>query len=526
MEPADIDVGLWALLPPLISIAIAMATREIIISLFLGVFSGASIYAIATGGGILKATDSILTVLSTKVGENMPMVIFLLLLGALVAVVNMAGGARAYGDWAFRRLKSARSASIMTCIMGVIIFIDDYFNCLTVGSVMRPVTDRFRISREKLAYFIDATAAPVCIIAPISSWAAYVISCMPDDVRANGMRMFLLAIPANLYALLTLIMVAWIATRSNADYGLMRRFERIAQNGHVIAAEKVTREGWDSVVVAGCGRVYDLVVPIVCLVVFSFLSLAYYGGYWESSAHISMFQAMGAAEPGRALAVSALASIMVAFLMLVPRRVLSFHQFSAAILRGFKTMVPALVMLCLAWALSGVCNDLLGTGKELAKIVGKVGIGGSMLPAVSFVLAAVFAFSTGASWAVIGIITPVVFEICRAVDPSVTVLSLAASLAGAVMGDHCSPIADTTILSSAGAECRHMAHVATQMPYVLTVGLACFFGYVVVGLLRGLPYLPRVAVALFFSIASLIGFLIFLSFVAKRNRLTRAGKKV
>jgi len=498
-----VDIGSWALLPPLISIGVAMLTREIVISLFLGVFSGASLYAFASGGAFLKAADTILSVLSTRIGENMPMVIFLLLLGALVAVVNVAGGAKAYGEWAFRHLKSARSASLMTCVMGIIIFIDDYFNCLTVGSVMRPVTDRFKVSREKLAYFIDATAAPVCIMAPISSWAAYVISCMPADARVNGMSLFIQAIPANFYAILTLVMVGWVAIRKNSDYGLMRRFENVAHSGHVIATEKVTRESIDRVTVLGNGHVCDLVLPIVALVIFSFLSLAYYGGYWKAGANISLLQALGETDPGRSLSVSALAAILVSFLLLVPRRILTFHQFSAALLTGFKTMVPALVMLSLAWGLSGVCNDLLGTGRQISRLVCAIGMEGAFLPAICFLLAAFFAFSTGASWAVIGIITPVVFEICRAMDPSISVLALSASLAGAVMGDHCSPIADTTILSSAGAGCRHMTHIATQMPYAFTAGIISFCAYLIAGYTWRFGFGVSVMTSIVFSLAVL-----------------------
>jgi len=506
----------WSLLPPVFTLVLALATREIVVSLFMGLLSGALIHSIECGHGLLYAVDTVLLSLSEKVGENMPMVIFLFLLGALVAVVTASGGAKAYGEWAFRRLHSQRAASLMTCAIGIIIFIDDYFNCLTVGGVMRPVTDRFKISREKLAYFIDATAAPVCIMAPISSWAAYVISCMPDDARANGMALFVRAIPMNLYAILTLVMVGWIAIRRNSDYGLMRRVERLAQCGHELGTEKVMRDGTGTVAVTGRGGVVDLVVPIGALIVFSFLSLLYYGGYWTEPK--TMSAALGSAEPGKALAVSAIASILVAFLLYIPRKLLSFHDFSSAILRGFKTMVPALVLLALAWALSGVCNDLLGTGKEMSKLVCAVGFKGVYLPAVAFVIAAVFSFATGASWCVIGIFVPVIFEICRTLDPSMTMMSLAATLSGAVLGDHCSPIADTTILSSAGAGCKHMVHVATQMPYALTVGVISLIGYLIAGVLSGFGYWIAAIVPLLLSFV-LLGLVLYALELKSRRRL-------
>ena len=514
------DAGYWSLLPPLISISIAVLTKEIIISMLLGLFSGALIYAIFQGGSVLLAIDTIMTVLSGKVGENMPMVMFLLLLGALVAIMNAAGGAKAYGDWAYKRLKTPQSASLMTCLMGVVIFIDDYFNCLTVGSVMRPVTDRFNISREKLAYFIDATAAPICIMAPVSSWAAYVISCMPDEFKAEGMKLFIKTIPVNIYGILTIIMVLIIALRKNSDYGRMRRIERIARWKGRLGAERVIRTGvQEASNVSGKGRVYDLVIPIVFLVLCSFLTLLHYGGYWNSQESVSIAQAIGGSDPGKALTVSSFASIILAFVMYVPRRLLSFQSFSASMLLGFKTMLPPIVMLALAWGLSGVCNDLIGTGHTISGMVKSTGVCAGILPAVMFVLSALFAFATGASWCVIGILVPVIFHICNGLAPSYIVVSLAATLSGAVWGDHCSPIADTTILSSAGADCNHMSHVATQMPYAVTVGIASTVGFLVAGFLNGRGYCVMACVSIALSTVLLFAMVVVIThFVRKRHR--------
>lgn len=498
------NAGYWALIPPMVSIGVAICTKEIIISMFLGLFSGGMVYALKMGGGPLLAADTLLNVLSTKVGENMPMVIFLFLLGALVSIINAGGGAKAYGECAYTKLKSARSASLMTCLMGLIIFIDDYFNCLTVGSVMRPVTDRFKISREKLAYFLDATAAPICIVAPISSWAAYVISCMPDEYKANGMKIFLETIPINIYALLTIVMVLLVAMKRGGDYGSMRRIEKIANSRADLGSEQVIRTGVeDAVSVVGKGRVYDMVVPIVFLVVISFVTLLYYGGYWKDGEVVSFSQAIGSSDPGRALTISSLASIILTFLMYLPRRLLSFQDFSAAILRGFKTMLPAIVMLTLAWGLSGVCSDLIGTGKVISRIVCATGVSIKLLPVMMFVLAAIFAFTTGASWCVIGILVPVVFQICIGIAPSYIVISLAATLSGAVWGDHCSPIADTTILSSAGADCDHMSHVATQMPYAVTVGVVSCVGYLIAGFLNESNYWMMTCLSMFTGVVLL-----------------------
>ena len=455
--------GIWSLVPPLVAIGLALLTREIVLSLFAAIFSGAAIHACLTHAGFLSAFRTITDLVCGKMAENMAMILFLCLLGALVSVVTRAGGARAYGEWAHRRLKSETAVNLMTIVMGLVIFIDDYFNCLTVGTVMRPVTDKFRISRAKLAYLIDTTAAPVCILSPVSSWAAYVITCLPDGMREKGLWLYLAAAPLNFYAVLSLVMVVLFAFGHKLDIGLMRRMERTAHVRRDVGAEVVMREGLEPIPVSSRGRVIDLVLPIVVLIA------------------LSAWQLCREPEAGVALALAALMALVFAFLFLVPRRVIDYHQFAAATLFGIRTMVPALVLLALAWGISGVCNDLLGTGAFIASRLVGANLSLAWLPATLFVTAAVFAFATGASWGAIGILVPIGMSVCHALEPSAAVLTLAATLAGSVMGDHCSPIADTTILASTGAQCKHMNHVMTQIPYALVAGALSLVGYLVAG---------------------------------------------
>ncbi len=454
--------GLLSLVPPLVAIVLALLTREIVLSLFAAIFSGAAIHAYMTHAGCLAAFKTIIDLIGGKTAENMPMVLFLCLLGALVSVVTRAGGARAYGEWAFKRLKSETAVNLMTIVMGLIIFIDDYFNCLTVGTVMRPVTDKFKISRAKLAYFIDTTAAPVCILSPISSWAAYVISCLPEGMQKDGLHTYLAAAPLNFYAILSLVILFGVAFGHRLDIGLMKRMERTTHSHHDVGAEVVMRAGLEPMPVSARGRVIDLVLPIIVLI--------------GSAAWLLMHN-----DAGVALALASLLSLIFTFLFLVPRKVLDYHQFAAATLFGIKTMVPALVLLALAWGISAVCNDLLGTGRYIASLLVRANLSLVCLPAAMFVTAALFAFATGASWGAIGILVPIGMSVCEAIEPSAAVLTLAATLAGSVMGDHCSPIADTTILSSAGAQCKHMNHVMTQIPYALVAGAISLLAYFAAG---------------------------------------------
>ena len=457
------DAGLWSLVPPVVAIVLALLTREIVLSLVAAIISGTAVHVVLTGGGVLAVFRTGLSLIGDKMSANMPMVVFLCLLGALVSVVTRAGGAKAYGDWAFRRLKSERAANLMTIVMGMIIFIDDYFNCLTVDTVMRPVTDRFKISRAKLAYIIDTTAAPVCILAPVSSWAAYVISCLPEEMRAQGLSMYINAAALNFYAIFSLVMVFWIAFKPGHDFGLMKRMERTAHRHRDVGAEVVMREGLEPIPASECGGIVDLVAPIAVLIGLAAWFLCRYD------------------DAGEALALSAFLALVFAFVFLVPRKVIDYHQFAAAFLFGIKTMVPALVLLALAWGISAVCTDLLGTGRYIASAIVKGGFPVAVMPVTMFVIAAVFAFTTGASWGAIGILVPIGMAVASATRPTMAVLVLAATLAGSVMGDHCSPISDTTILSSAGAQCKHMNHVMTQISYAVLAGLASLILYLVMG---------------------------------------------
>ena len=456
------EVGLWSLVPPVVAIVLALITREIVLSLVAAILSGTVVHVAFAGGSLLEVFKLFTDTIGAKMSANMSMVLFLCFLGALVSVVTRAGGAKAYGDWAYRKLNSECAANLMTIVMGIIIFIDDYFNCLTVGTVMRPVTDRFKISRAKLAYVIDTTAAPVCILAPVSSWAAYVISCLPDDMRAKGLTMYLQAAPLNFYAILSLVMVLALAIRPGHDFGLMRRMERTAHKHRDVGAEVIMREGLEPIPVSDRGHIVDLVLPILVLIGLSAWLLSKY-------------------EAGDALALAAFLSLAVTFVFLVPRKVIDYHQFAAAVLFGIKTMVPALVLLALAWGISAVCTDMLGTGRYIASAIVKGGVPLGLLPAALFTIAAIFAFTTGASWGAIGILVPIGMAVASATKPSMAVLVLAATLAGSVMGDHCSPISDTTILSSAGAQCKHMNHVMTQIPYAMVAGLFSLLLYLFAG---------------------------------------------
>ncbi len=459
---------------------LAFISHEVILSLFVGILAGGVIYVLGSGLSVVEVPIVILKVMGGHISDNIHMVLFLLFLGSLVAVITAAGGAQAYGDWAFRRLGNRRSASFLTAALGTFIFLDDYFNCLTIGAVMRPITDKFKISREKLAYIIDATAAPVCIIAPISSWAAYVVSCIPKQATAHGMALFLASIPWNFYAFGALALVFLVCWFDRLDFGPMRDAERVTQHGHDLGADRHA-VGMAIVPTIGKGRVGDLLLPIVALIVFSVLSMLRSGGYFSGTATFA--RAFALADAGPSLSLAALSAVLFSFLMFVPRKLIGFKEFSSIVVLGMKTMIPAVVMLALAWTISGICEELLGTGKFLSATIAGCSFPTWCLPALFFVLSAFLAFATGASWGAIGILVPVAAGVGFEADTPMAALLLGAVLAGAVQGDHCSPISDTTILSSTGAGCRHHHHVVTQMPYSLVVGALALAGYLVAGLL-------------------------------------------
>jgi Na+/H+ antiporter NhaC len=505
MDFEMVNVGLWSVFPPLFAIALALITKEVIFSLMLGVMSGTLIYTIASHTSLFGVFYTTVDLMVAKVGDNGSMLVFLSLLGALVALITRAGGSQAYGKWASRKLKTKQSASLVTAMLGVLIFIDDYFNCLTVGTVMKPVTDRYKISREKLSWLIDSTAAPICVIAPISSWSASVVSYYPTETGITGMQAFVQAIPINLYALLTIAMVFFISARKNGDFGPMLAAERRAEKMDSLQdADIALNDDIAKLKASDRGTVLDLIIPVIMLVVFCVLSMLYYGGLWDGSGK-SVYLAFGDTDAGMALSLGGMCAIIVAFFMYVPRRLISFADFFASIVAGIKAMVPAIVILTLAWTISGVCRDLLSTGSYVAGVVRSSNMPVALIPAIMFLFACGLSFATGTSWGTFGILIPITIAVCDQVAPYLSITSLAAVMGGAVFGDHCSPISDSTILSSTGAGCRHIDHVDTQIPYAVTVAACCFVGYIIAGFsVKALGFGGGVAVSLPVSAALLL----------------------
>lgn len=481
-------VGILSLLPPIIAIILALKTKEVISSLIIGILSGTLIYSIYDTDGIIqvgaRTVEVTMNLMGEKLSENSSIIIFLGLLGAIVVVITKAGGSKAYGEWAVKRIKSRKGAKIATFMLGIIIFIDDYFNCLTVGTVMRPVTDKYKISREKLAYIIDATAAPICIIAPVSSWAASVISQM-SDAGLNGIQDFVKTIPYNLYAFLTIIMVL-IVSLTKVEFGKMAKCERLALEGksNEDFEENDEDDELSKITISEKGTVYDLVIPILVLIVSSILSMLYIGGYFNGG--MTLAEGFGNTDAGPALAISGFFTLIITFLLFVPRKILSFKDFMSGISTGVKSMVSAYIILTLAWTISGVCRDLLNTGGYVGGLVEGSSLAGMLIPVVAFCVAGLLAFSMGTSWGTFGILIPIIAVVCENTAPELTIISLSAVLAGSVFGDHCSPISDTTILSSTGARCNHISHVSTQIPYTLVVAISCLVGYIVAGITANL----------------------------------------
>ncbi len=471
-----IEAGWLSLLPPLIAITLALISKEVYSSLFLGVLTGMLVYCFRTGGNVLQAVTYTFDMIASKIGENGYMIIFLVLLGSLVVVVTRSGGSNAYGQWAGKRIKNKVSAKLATSLLGLLIFVDDGFNCLTVGTVMRPITDKCKVSREKLAYLLDATAAPVCIIAPISSWAVAVAS---EVEEAGGLNAFIRTIPYNLYAILTIVMVFFLSI-TDFDFGPMKKAE---ENQEI---EDMGAQNADAGIKNG--TVPDLVIPILTLIVCSILGMAYVGGYFEGR---SFAEAIGE-NPTAGLTLGTFAALLTAMVMYVPRKLMGLREFMTGVVDGIKTMIPALLILILAWALGGVCREMIGTGLFVSNFVTTANLPFGFLPAIVFAVAAFLSFSMGTAWGTFGILLPIVSMICVGTEgAAVLIPALGATLAGSVYGDHCSPISDTTILASTGAQCEHLKHVETQLPYATLVAVVCFAGYLVAGFVRN----PWVTVA-------------------------------
>ncbi len=479
------DVGIWSIIPPVVAILLAIITKEVIFSLICGILSGTVIYVLCYQLSFVECFSTAVDIMIAKLGENAAMIIFLSLLGGLVAVITKAGGSNAYASWARGRFKSRRSALAATAAFSACLFLDDYFNCITSGTVMRPVTDRFRISREKLSYIVDMMAAAMAILAPISSWAASVMSYIPAEGGVSGMQAFLHAAPLNFYAIGTIFMVFWICIRKKGDYGPMAEAEAKARRDGVYDTAQTENE-ISRIEASAKGRVWDLAIPIAALLVFSVLAMLYVGGFW--SEELTLVEAFGRTDAPTALALGGACALIVAFFLFIPRKIMPMAEFFKAFNDGVKSMVGASVILTLAWSISSVCRDYLGTGEYVARIVRDSGIPVPLLPAIAMIVAGLLAFATGTSWGTFGILIPIVVTICDTLAPEMTVLSLSAVLAGSVFGDQISPISDVVILSSASSGCELMRHVVTQIPYALTVACCAAIAYLVAGFSSELGY--------------------------------------
>lgn len=472
----------WALLAPVIAIALALITKEVYSSLFIGIVIGALLYARSDPATALNTIVG--KGLASAVADSAGIFIFLVILGIIVCMVNRSGGSHAFGRWAQKHIRTRVGAAIATFLLGVMIFIDDYFNCLTVGSVMRPVTDGHRISRVKLAYLIDATAAPICMIAPISSWAAAVSGCV-DSETYSGLELFVRAIPYNFYSLLTIVFIIALSVMG-FDYGKMAGFEIRAQGGDRGALEEDAAGNGEAV--NPRGSLWDLIIPIVILVVTCVCGLVYVGGFFgpnefcEADNSGNFLAAFGATDAFVGLPWGGLVSLVLITVYLIARRLLNFREAMECIPKGFIAMVPAILILTFATALKNMTNLLDAAGFVRQLMEGAAGGLSLFLPAIIFLVACGLAFATGTSWGTFGILIPIVTNIFPA-DSDLLFIGISACLAGAVCGDHCSPISDTTIMASAGAQCNHVDHVATQLPYAVTVAGISFVCYLIAPLI-------------------------------------------
>lgn len=469
---------IWALLPPLVAIVLALITKEVYSSLFVGIVVGALIYSgfkfegtvtqIFEGGIIKVLADS----------YNVGILIFLVILGSVVCMMNKAGGSAAFGRWASKKIHTRVGAELAAIILGILIFIDDYFNCLTVGSVMRPVTDRHHVSRAKFAYLIDATAAPVCIIAPISSWAAAVSGFVEGQ---DGLAIFVRTIPYNFYAILTIVMMVGMVLMKT-EFGAMRTHEINALNGDLYTTSARPYENaTDDETPNPRGKVIDLVIPIVVLVICCVISMIYTGGFFSGTDFVTAFSQSDAST---GLAMGSAFGLVFAIIFYMIRRVVNFRDCMGCIPEGFKAMVPAIMILTFAWTLKAM-TDSLGAAvfveEAMRSVAGGIEV---ILPAIIFLVGCGLAFATGTSWGTFGILIPIVVAVFEKSSPEMMIISMSACMAGAVCGDHCSPISDTTIMASAGAQCDHVTHVSTQLPYAILAAAVSFVAYIVAGFVK------------------------------------------
>ena len=500
---------IWALLPPVVAIGLALATKEVYSSLFVGIFIGGVLYSGFGGRQLWVHIFQDGFVASVADSYNVGILIFLVILGAIVALMNKAGGSEAFGRWASEHIKTKTGAMLATIFLGILIFIDDYFNCLTVGSVMRPVAEKHSISKEKLSYLIDATAAPICIIAPVSSWAA-AVSGFVKDSGVSGFGLFVKAIPFNFYAILTIVMMLTLAFMK-FDYGPMRKFEPYTTETAKQKIETmIKREGSfaegieakEEVVVKdksrNTGKVIDLLIPIIVLIIACVLGMLFSGGFFDGAGVIDAFSDSDASV---GLVLGSACTLIIVVIYYLCRRILKFQDIMSCIPEGFKAMVPAILILVFAWTLKGM-TDALGA-KEYVEALVKGSASGFqiMLPAIIFLIACFLSFSTGTSWGTFGILIPITISVFP-ITTSIGVVCVSACMAGAVCGDHCSPISDTTIMASAGADCDHINHVNTQLPYAITVALVSFVSYIIAG------FVPKWGIVLPIAIVLMVATLI------------------
>ena len=493
---------IWSLVPPVVAIVLALITKEVYSSLFVGILIGGAFWA----GFKPEATilhvfqDGVVGVLTDS--YNMGILVFLVILGVMVCMMNKAGGSAAFGRWAKEHIKTRAGAQLATIVLGVLIFIDDYFNCLTVGSVMRPVTDSHNVSRAKLAYLIDATAAPICIIAPISSWAAAVTGFVKGE---DGFSIFIRAIPYNYYAILTVIMMVTLVL-AKEDYGPMKAHEKNAIEGDLFTTGDRPFENTSENAIYNKGKVIDLVFPILSLIVCCVIGMIYSGGFFSGTGFVEAFSESDASV---GLMLGSFFAMVITIVFYVVRKVLRFSDSMACIPEGFKAMVPAILILTFAWTLKAM-TDSLGAAPFVASVMNSAA-GGLMnlLPAIIFLVGCFLAFATGTSWGTFGILIPIVVAVFQGTNETMMIISISACMAGAVCGDHCSPISDTTIMASAGAQCNHVNHVSTQLPYAMTVAAVSCITYVIAGILQ------NAVICLVIGIALQIGVLLAIKAITK-----------
>lgn len=493
---------IWSLVPPVVAIVLALITKEVYSSLFVGILIGGAFWS----GFKAEATilhvfqDGVVGVLTDS--YNMGILVFLVILGVMVCMMNKAGGSAAFGRWAKEHIKTRAGAQLATIALGVLIFIDDYFNCLTVGSVMRPVTDSHNVSRAKLAYLIDATAAPICIIAPISSWAAAVTGFVKGE---DGFSIFIRAIPYNYYAILTIIMMVTLVL-AKEDYGPMKAHEKNAIEGDLFTTGDRPFENTSENAIYNKGKVIDLVFPILSLIVCCVIGMIYSGGFFSGTGFVEAFSGSDASV---GLMLGSFFAMVITIVFYAVRKVLRFSDSMACIPEGFKAMVPAILILTFAWTLKAM-TDSLGAAPFVASVMNSAA-GGLMnlLPAIIFLVGCFLAFATGTSWGTFGILIPIVVAVFQGTNETMMIISISACMAGAVCGDHCSPISDTTIMASAGAQCNHVNHVSTQLPYAMTVAAVSCVTYMIAGIVQ------NAIICLVIGIALQIGVLLAIKAITK-----------